>query len=474
MLIITLLGFTIAPQPVDITLLFFVGAGFIIVGIAIFTLGAEMAMVPMGESLGSYVAQKKNLLFMVIMGLIMGFMITIAEPGLIVMAEQVTDIPSFVLIVTVAAGVGTYLAIAFLRMVFNIPLRYILLGFYAFVFALAFFVPESFLPVAFDSGGATTGSMAVPFIMALGVAIARSSGKSEESFGLIAICSIGPILTVMILGMIYTPTESHSVSFAIIPQMDDTEMLWAQFMATLPIYTWEVSLSLAPIVLLFVILKIFAMKFSIFAMKSWTVGIKQLAQIVMGILFTFGGLVLFLTGANVGFLPTGNLLGQQLSELQHNWVLIPISMAIGFFIIAAEPAVVVLNKQVAEVTHRAVSRKAMSLSLSIGVAIAVGLAMLRVLTHLPIMWILLPGYMLAIGLSFVVPKDFTSIAFDAGGVASGPLTSAFLLPLAIGASTAVGGNVIVDAFGIIAMVALTPLITIQALGLYYKMSNKLQ
>jgi len=393
-----------------------------------------------------------------IMGVMMGFMITIAEPGLLVMAEQVKDIPSTILVATVAAGVGVYLAIAFLRTVLNWPLKYILLGFYVFIFVLAFFIPEDFLPVAFDSGGATTGAMTVPFIMALGVAVARPSAKSDK-FGLIAICSIGPIFTVMVLGLIYTPNGSHVVSLAI-PSANYTNILWAEFMGTLPSYAWEISISLAPIVLLFTLLKFFAM-------KTLKIGAHQILNILVGILLTFAGLVAFLTGANVGFLPTGNLLGQSLVELDYNWVLIPIGMIMGFFMIAAEPAVHVLNKQVADVTCGSVSQKAMGLSLGVGVAIAIGLAMLRVLTHLPVMWVLLPGYVIAVGLSFFAPKDFTSIAFDAGGVASGPLTSAFLLPLAIGASTAMGGNIITDAFGLIALVALTPLITIQVLGLLY-------
>ena len=386
------------------------------------------------------------------------------------MAEQVIDIPSLALIVTVAAGVGVFLAIAFLRTVFNFPLRYMLFGFYTLLFVFALFVPGSFLPMAFDSGGVTTGAMTVPFIMALGVAVARNNGKSD-SFGLIAICSIGPIFAVMVLGLIYTPTGDSYISF-VIPYLENTGMLWAQFMTTLPTFIWEVSISLAPIVLIFLLLKVFAMKFKLFAMKSWQIKSRQVIRIFVGILFTFGGLVLFLVGANVGFLPAGNLLGRQIVDLNNNWILIPVGMIIGFFIIAAEPAVHVLNKQVADITNGAASRRAMSLSLGIGVSIAVGLALLRVLTSLPIMFILLPGYVIAIALSFFTPRDFTSIAFDAGGVASGPLTSAFLLPLAIGASSSLGGNITTDAFGLIAMVALTPLITIQILGLHYDRKQK--
>ena len=459
---ILILGFTIVPMPVDMGLMFVIGAGLIVAGISVFTMGAEMAMTPMGDALGDYVVKKHNLWFLVIMGLILGFIITIAEPGLIVLADQVTAIPSFVLIVTVAVGVGVFLAIGFLRTVFDVPLKYILLGFYGFLFLLAPFVPDTFLPIAFDSGGATTGAMTVPFIIALGVAIARDNDKSDR-FGLIAICSIGPILAVMVLGLIYTPDGGYYRSF-VIPTIEDTGEIRTQFLNILPAYLREVSLSLLPIVLLFSALKIYAA-------KALRVGPLRMLQIVIGIFLTFSGLVLFLMGANVGFLPTGNYLGQYLSKPDYIWLLIPIGSILGFFMISAEPAIHVLNKQVANVTRGAISKKAIGLSLAISVAIAVGLSMFRVFTHIPIIWILLPGYVIAVGLSFFVPKEFTSIAFDAGGVASGPLTSAFLVPLTIGASTAAGGNILTDAFGLIALVALTPLITVQVLGLRYKQKN---
>ena len=470
--VILFLGFTVVPKPVDMVLLFLVGVMFVIAGLAVFTLGAEMAMTPMGDSLGDYIVKKKNTAFLIFMGLVSGFIITIAEPGLIVLAEQVPGIPSLTLIVTVAAGVGCFLAIAFLRTVLNVSLQHILIVSYGVLFALAVFVPGDFLPISFDSGGATTGAMTVPFIMALGAAVARNSGNGKsDSFGLIAICSIGPIIAVMILGMIYTPIGGNTISIISTPSYDYTDVLIAEFLAMLPIYIWDVSISLAPIVILFTITKIFAMKLKIFAVKSWQVGAKQAIKIFLGIIFTFGGLVLFLVGANVGFLLMGNLLGESLAVLDNTWWLIPIGMALGFFVITAEPAVQVLNKQVADITNGAISRKAMGMSLAIGVALAIGLSMLRVITHIHIMWVMLPGYVLAIGLSFFVPPKFTSIAFDAGGVASGPLTSAFLLPFAIGASMALGGNVAADAFGLIAMVALTPLITIQILGLIHGRKN---
>ncbi|MCL2682336.1 MAG: DUF1538 domain-containing protein [Bacteroidales bacterium] len=462
---ILILSFTIAPAPVDVVLMFLIGVGFVIVGLAVFTLGSEMAMTSMGDSIGDYIIKKKNLVLLVFMGLISGFIITITEPGLILLVEQVPSIPSFTLLIAVSVGTGVFLVIALLRIVLNISFRNILLVFYALIFILAFFVPGDFLPISFDSGGATTGSMTVPFIMALGAAVARNNGKSD-SFGLIAICSIGPILTVMILGLIYTPTSNGNMSIIDIPSYEYANMLLADFLAMLPIYIGEVYFSLLPIILLFVIVKVFAVKLKFFVARAWRVWTKHLVRIFLGILFTFSGLVLFLTGANTGFLLIGNLLGESLATLDYSWLVIPIGMILGFVVISAEPAMCVLNKQVADITGGTISRKSMGLSMSIGVAIAIGLSMLRVVTHIPIMWIILPGYALAIGLSFFVPKNFTSIAFDAGGVASGPLTSAFLLPLAIGASTELNGNITTDAFGLIALVALTPLITIQILGLF--------
>ena len=462
-IIVFVLAFSIVPLPVDSALMFLTGALFLVFGMALFTLGAEIAMGPMGEILGAYITKKRNLFFLALMALILGFIITISEPGLQVLAEQVATIPTFVLIATVAVGVGVFLAIAFLRTVFQLPLRYILIGFYVFLFIFAYFAPNEFLPIAFDSGGATTGAMTVPFIMALGVGISSvrsDSGAETDSFGLIGICSIGPILTVMILGMIFSP-EGSFTPFDI-PVIASTNLLFIEFLRALPQYLLEVILALSPIAIFFLVFQLFALRLPK----------QQLLRISVGLLYTFLGLVLFLTGANVGFVPAGNLLGEHLSSLQFNWILIPIAMVIGYFIIRAEPAVFVLNKQVAEITDGAVSQKAMGLSLSIGVSLALGLSMLRVLTGISIFWILLPGYGIALILPFFVPKIFTSIAFDSGGVASGPLTSAFILPLAMGASIALGGNVVLDAFGVIAMVALTPLITIQILGLYYNVKDK--
>ncbi len=458
--IVLLLSFTIAPIPPSILLLFLFGAVMLIVGMMFFTLGAELAMTPVGERIGTRIAQSRKLGIVLLLCFVLGFVITISEPDLQVLAEQVPSVPNAVLIVAVAAGVGVFLMIAMLRMLFSKTLRMLLIIFYLLIFALAFFVPDDFISVAFDSGGVTTGPMTVPFIMALGVGFAavRSDKHAEDdSFGLVALCSIGPILAVLLLGLLYHP-ENTAYTPSEIPVIRDSVELWKYFATGLPQYIEEIAISLLPIVAFFAVFQIISLK-----MKG-----RALLKVVIGILYTYVGLVLFLTGVNVGFMPAGNYLGETIAGLSYRWVLIPIGMVIGYFIVKAEPAVYVLKEQVEEITSGAISGEAMGLSLSLGVAASIGLAMIRVLTGISIFWFILPGYFIALCLSFFIPKIFTAIAFDSGGVASGPMTATFLLPFAMGACQAVGGNIVQDAFGVVAMVAMTPLITIQVMGAIYK------
>lgn len=455
--IVLFLCFTIAPVSSSILLCFIMGAALIIIGMMFFTLGAEMAMTPMGERLGAALKKSRHLSIIVLVTFFLGFIITISEPDLQVLAAQVPAVPNRTIILSVACGVGAFLVVALLRMLFSVALPPILVCCYILIFILAHFVPNSFWGVAFDSGGVTTGPMTVPFIMALGVGIAsiRSDRHAaSDSFGLVALCSIGPILAVLILGMLFHPDESAYVP-PTIPDITTSTELFHLFAEELPLYMKEIAVSLLPIVLFFFVFQLLVLKLSR----------KTLIKIAVGLLYTYIGLVLFLTGANVGFMPAGNFLGRELATSSTSWLLIPVAMIIGYFIVKAEPAVYVLNKQVEELTDGAISAKAMGLALSIGVACSLGLAMLRVLTCLSIMWLLIPGYGIALGISFFVPKLYTAIAFDSGGVASGPMTAAFLLPLAQGACIAVGGDIVADAFGVVAMVAMTPLITIQIMGL---------
>ncbi|MBP3728686.1 MAG: DUF1538 domain-containing protein [Lachnospiraceae bacterium] len=458
-LIVLVLSLTLAPLPSGILLSFLLGSLLLIIGEMFFSLGAELAMGPMGGRMGAGITKTKKLPLILTVSFIMGFLITIAEPDLQVLAEHVQSVPNAVLIVSVAVGVGLFLLIAFLRMILQISLRLLLTGFYVLIFLLVLFVPSDFLAVSFDAGGVTTGPMTVPFIMAFGVGISsiRSDRTaSDDSLGLVALCSIGPILTVLILGIIYRPEDS-AFTANLIADVQETTELGRMFAKGLPVYLWEMAKSLFPMVFLFGLFQIFLIK----------VEKHKLGQIAVGIVYTYLGLVLFLTGANVGFMPAGLFLGQTMANLPYYPILIPIGILIGYFIVKAEPAVYVLMRQVEDLTDGAVSGKVLQRCLCLGVAVSIGLSMIRVLCSLSLLWIIIPGYALAIGLSFFTPKIFTAIAFDSGGVASGPMTATFLLPLAMGVCFARGGEVITDAFGVVALVALTPLITIQILGLIY-------
>lgn len=458
-IIILLLSIFVVPIPTGTILMFIVGALLLIVGMGFFTLGADIAMMPMGEGIGIQLTKNTKLLIVILISFLMGFVITIAEPDLQVLARQVPAIPNNVLILTVAVGVGAFLVLAVLRILFKIRLSVMLLIFYAIVFIVAAFAPNTFIPVAFDSGGVTTGPITVPFILALGVGFAsvRSDKDSQDdSFGLVALCSVGPILSVLVLGMLYKPTDT-AYSPVEIPEVATTRAVIIQFVHELPHFMKEVFIALAAIILFFIIFQLITRRYHR----------HQLAKITIGFVYTFIGLVLFLTGVNVGFIPVGHYIGFELAGSAIKWVLVPLGMIIGYFIVAAEPAVVVLNKQVEDVSGGAIPQKAMKRVLSIGMAAALALSMIRILTGISLIWILIPGYAIALILTFFVPKIFTGIAFDSGGVCSGPLTSTFLLPFAMGVCDGVGGNIMTDAFGIVSMVAMTPLIAIQIMGLVY-------
>ena len=462
--IVFLLCFTIIPVPTDLLMTFVIGVILLILGMGMFTLGADLSMTPVGEHIGSAVTRSRKLWFIVLMSFLVGAIVTISEPDLQVLAEQVPGIPNAVIVFAVAAGVGLFLVIAMLRILFRMRLSYLLIGFYALVFLLSCFVPREFLAVAFDSGGVTTGPMTVPFIMALGVGVASTRGDKHaesDSFGLVALCSIGPILAVMLIG-VFAPSAAGSYTASPIPSVSDSRELGGMFATAFPEYILEVAKALLPIIVFFALFQIFKLR-----LKK-----ENIYRISVGFAYTFIGLVLFLCGVNVGFMPVGTYIGQQLGALEYNWIVIPIGMVIGFFIVEAEPAVHVLNRQVYEMTSGSIPKKALSMSLSIGVAFSIGLSMLRILADIPIMYFLVPGYLIAIVLSFFVPRIFTAIAFDSGGVASGPMTATFLLPMSIGVCSACGGDIVSSAFGVVAMVAMTPLITIQILGLAFKLKSR--
>lgn len=463
-MIVLVIGVFLVPIELGTLVMFITGAVMLIIGMGFFQLGAEIAMTPLGEGIGATISMWKRLRFVLMIIFLMGLIITMSEPDLQVLAQQVPSIPNRILIWTVAGGVGLFLMIAVLRIFLQVNLSNILIGLYILLLIFSFFVPEDFVAVAFDSGGVTTGPMTVPFIMAMGMGLASirsDKNAANDSFGLVALSSIGPVLAVMLLGCFYKPTEAV-YSAEKVASVVTTRDVFFEFLINLPVYLRDVLGSFIPIIGVFLV----------FQLASHHFQSRQITRILFGFSYTCIGLVLFLCGVHVGFAPVGTFLGRELASLEQRWVLIPIGMLIGYFIVKAEPAIQVLNRQVAAATDGIVTAQSMNLCLSAGVSISVGLALLRVLTGIPIRWILIPGYIAALVLSRLVPKMFVGIAFDSGGVASGPMTTTFLLPLSIGACEAVGGSLMRDAFGVVALVALTPLIAVQIMGLRYQLRNR--
>ena len=454
--IVALVCLAFVPVRSGLLLAFLLGSVLLIAGMGLFTMGADMAMSRIGGGIGAKLTRSRRLGLIAVVSFLLGTAISLAEPDLQVLAANVPAIDKTVLVLTVSLGVGLFLTLALLRILFSVPLRRLLLLFYALVFLGAALTAPDMLSVAFDAGGVTTGPMTVPFIMALGVGIAsiRSDENAKaDSFGLVALCSVGPILAVMLLSRLY-PASPASSAQAALPATELSTELGRSYIASVPLYLKEVAVALLPIFAFFLLFQIVSLRLRR----------RPFLHIVLGVVHTYVGLVLFLTGVNVGFSPLGSVLGAAIAQSAQRWLLVPLAMLMGWFIINAEPAVHVLNKQVEELSAGAISARAMGLSLSVAVAAANGFAMLRVLTGAPILYFVIPGYAFALALSFVVPPTFTAIAFDSGGVASGPLTATFMLPLAMGACDALGGNTMTDAFGLVALVAMMPLITVQLMG----------
>ena len=455
-LIVIILNFTpLINLSLNEVVIFSVSALFLIFGIGFFTLGADIAMTPMGEYVGSGLTKSKNLNLLLIICFALGVLITIAEPDLSVLASQ---IGSNSIIIFVGLGVGLFLILAILKIVFKKDLASMLIYFYMVLFALALFVlsinGENFqlIPLSFDSGGVTTGPITVPFIMALGVGVASTIGgknSNENSFGLVALCSVGPILAVLILSLI-------NGGDIVAPNPND--YLLANDIGSYVLHTFVKTIKDVVIALGLIVAFFFIINFTLLKLSK-----KKIIQILIGTAFTFIGLIVFLTAVHVGFMPIGYKMGEELAKSSPVAVTV-VGFVLGLVVVLAEPAVHVLNKQVEEITHGTVSKKAMMIALSIGVGASICLSVIRIIFGFSILYYLIPGYLISLGLSFFVPKIYTAIAFDSGGVASGPLTSTFILPFAIGVCVACGGNILSDAFGIVAMVAMTPLITIQTLG----------
>jgi len=460
-IIVLFLNFIITAIPFYSMFLFLFSSFILILSITLFNLGVDISLMPMGQHIGSALVKSKNLTLVIVLTCIIGVFISMAEPDLLVLASQINGIPDSIIIFAVSVGVGLALVAAFLRILFQVRLSQLLTVCYLLAFILSSFTGKNFLSIAWESGAVTTGPIMVPFIMALGIGLASVRGdktSEEDSFGLVALCLIGPILTMLVLGLFFQPTGGSVLT---VPRLFSLRQVFQLYLANIPEFLKQVAVALLPMVLLFVIFQLVALRLRR----------KALLKIAVGSIYTYLGLVLFLTCVNVGFMPTGYQLGRSLVENASPWVLIVVGMATGFFVVAAEPAVFVLKEQVDDITEGAIPAQAMGTGLSIGVGISVGLSMLRIVTGISLLYIVIPGYLLALILARLVPPLFTSIAFDSGAVASGPLAATYMLPFAIGACEAAGGNIFTDAFGIVVLVALFPVLTIQCFGLAYRFKS---
>lgn len=440
---------------------FFISSIMLIIGITLFTFGSDISMMLIGEKIGNKLMKSKNIPLIMIATLLIGIIITIVEPDLKILATQLTSIPDLTLILTVGLGVGIFLMLSAIKILFKWNLRTLIIISYSLIFISLFFLPQDFIPIAFDSSGVTTGPISVPFILTLGIGFAASRTDKEtknDTFGLIGLCSIGPIVTVLILGMLFQGTNSYDTSI-----YESNLPLIIEYVDNYFHSIKEVLISISPIILVFITFKL---------LTKNTFTKRETKKIILGFIITFLGLTIFLTGVNTGFMKTGFLIGKNLITQDYKNLIIPLAMIVGFLIVLVEPAVKILNSQIEEITEGSISKNIMQISLSIGVSLAIALALLRVFYHIPIIYILLPGYIIAIILSFITPKIFTAIAFDSGGSVSGPLTATFILPFIIGVCQETGGNIFTEAFGLVAFVAMSPLITIQLLGVIFKIKTK--
>ena len=465
--IVVILSF-ILGFDIDFVFKFIFSSIFLIIGLALFTLGADLSMIEIGQRIGGYLAKKNWIWFTIITTLFVGVIITIAEPDLIVLANQVKEsISSTLLIMAVALGVGIYMVISIVRTKYSLPLNIILLVSYLTVFVLAFFLPDNFFPLALDSGSVTTGPISVPFIMAFGIGLATVSsvkGKSsDDSFGTVGLVSVGPILAVMLLGIILHTNDLNYV-YSSPEEVKGFFNIIAQFFVGLPHECLNIIIVILPIFLFFIIFQIFALKLPL----------KTIFQIFLGIVYVFVGISLFLNAVNYAFLTTGQSLGLALANMQNNWLIIPLFCIIGLVIVLAEPAVHVLAKQIEVVTSGVVSKKMMFVSLCVGVSLALGLVATRILFSINVLYIIIPIFTICFILTFLTPKMFTGIAFDSGGVVTGAMSTTFVLPMIIGIVCVLSGEISIlkDAFGSLAIVASSPILLVLIVGFIYKVKSR--
>lgn len=469
-ILVLVLNFTFAPLEISYIIRFLIGAVFVIIGLAVFLFGIDLGVTPIGNQMGSFLVKTNKLWIITIVGFLLAFIIGVAEPDLHIFAGQVNDVTSGLisklsLVLIVSIGVAALTSFGLIRIVKNIPLYIILTILYGIVLVLSIFTPQEFIGISFDASGATTGALTVPFILALAVGVSTlkkdSKASEKDSFGLVAVASVGAIISVLVMGMIYGKPQINAVLNV---EAAYSPSILEPYLNKLPVLAFESLLAMLPLLVIFIVSQFISFKLPK----------KSFIKILIGLLYTFIGLVLFLTGVNAGFMDVGKIIGYKIALLESKAIFIITGFVLGCVTILAEPAVYVLTKSIEKVTSGYIKRKAVLASLSIGIGCAVALSTIRILIPEMQLWhFLLPGYLISIVMAYISPKLFVGIAFDSGGVASGPMTATFILAFTQGAAEAIEtANVLVEGFGMIAMVALFPLIALQILGIIYKIKSR--
>lgn len=463
-LLVVILKFTMVPIDNEIFARFLIGAILVVIGLGIFLFGAYIGIGPIGNLMGETIAKTNNSYIVAVLGFILGFLITIAEPDLQILAEQVNLasnglLPSSLILIVVSIGVGIMVAIGLLRILYEKPLNKIFTVTYFIILVLGVIVSEEFLAISVDASGATTGAMTTPFILALGYGVSRLKGgktSEEDSFGMVGLASAGPIFAIMIMSIVSGIANIQGEAVEFIPNVG----ILAPYLKIFPKILKESLITLLPLLILFLL----------FDKTRFKLNKRNKNAILKGLLYTFLGLTLFLVGVNAGFMEVGRIMGEGIASSGYPWLLPIIGFSLGMVVVLAEPAVYILTEQVEEVTAGHIKKRIILITLSIGIALAVSLSMLRIMIPSLKLWhFLLPGFGLAAFLSYKVPPIFVGIAYDSGGVASGPMTATFVLAFAQGAAKVIPtANLMIDGFGVIAMVAMMPLVAIQILGLVYK------
>lgn len=468
--VVMILNFTISPMETTLVIRYLIGALLVILGLTAFLLGVDIGIAPLGDLTGRSIAKSNKLWIVLIGGLILGFFISIAEPGLMVFSSEVNlatsgQISGLSILVVVSIGLAIMLTLGFLRILYNIPLYKVLFVTYIVIFGLAIFTSREFLAIAFDASGATTGVLAVPFILAISAGISKlkkdSKASENDSFGLMALASTGAIMSVMILGIFSKTNKFISITDV---EIISNDSILGPFFNIVPEIFIQSLMAIAPLLAILLVLQ----------KTSFKMSRRDLRKLLTGFGFAFVGLFIFLVGVNAGFMEVGRSIGNNLTAKDNKTSLIIIGFVLGFVTMLAEPAVHILTRQIEEVTSGYVNRRTVLIPLATGVGFAIILSVMRVLIPGIQLWhYLLPGYIICITMMFFIPKLFVGIAFDAGGVATGPVTATFILAFMQGVANAFeGADVIADGFGMIAMVALFPIITLEILGLVYAIKSK--